>query len=585
MTLPQMFMTLGLSTITIALIFLIRRLRLTAAWRYHLWFLLLAALTLPFLPKEWISIGEQENAGTGISTAFTSSGLAQGNTGVDGNWMQDFGTSVRQFDYSNFNIIFLLVWVSGIIICAFFFLRSNVRLNRIVRTARKVSNTEIHSLFEACKRDLGIQKNISLLASARIQSPMIFGFFNTTILIPKGMEQQMSLNELRYVFLHELQHEKSHHTKVNYLFLLYQILYWFHPLVWAAFREMRVDREIACDDAVLHLLEPVSRKEYGQTILSCVEKQQHGFSPLTNQLSGSKKQIIKRITHIASFRRNSSFTLIKSITLFTAAALFVSMQTPFFTLAYTDENYYDSKDQMMINEDLKTFFDKEEGTFVLTSLKDRRYHIYNKNKSRLRVSPDSTYKIYSALISLEENSITPADSSIKWNGEENEYKEWNRDQTLDTAMKHSVNWYFQDLDRTIGEEKLASYLEQLHYGNQDLSGGVGQYWLESSLKISPVEQVKLLQSFYTNENHFDADNIAAVKSALSLEERGNAKLYGKTGSGIVNGETVNGWFIGFVETNEDTWFFATNINNAGGSKAAEITMSILKDKGLYGEKS
>lgn len=584
MILPQMLMTFGLSTITIAVIFLVRRFRLSAAWRYHLWFLLIAVLTLPFLPKEWISSRKQANVGTGNSSTFTPAGGSQGNPGLDGNWMQDFGTSVNQFDYSNLNMIFLLIWVAGIVTFTFFFLRSHLQLNRIARTAKRVRNTDIHSLFEACKSDLGIQKKVSLLVSSQVRSPMIFGFFRkTTILIPKEMEQHMSLNELRYVILHELQHEKSHHTKVNYIFLSYQILYWFNPFIWIAFREMRVDRELACDDAVLHSLEPVSYKEYGQTILSFFDQQHPGFSTLTNQLSGSKKQIKRRITHIASFRRNSRLRLMKSIALFVATALFVSMQMPFFTLASADEDYYDIKDQKITTEglNLNTYFDGGEGTIVLTSLKDKQYHIYNKNKSRLRVSPDSTYKIYSALISLEENSITPDDSSIKWSGEPNEYKEWNRDQTLDTAMKHSVNWYFQTLDRTIGEDKLAAYLERLDYGNKDLSGGVGEYWLESSLKISPVEQVRLLRSFYTNEQHFDPVNVETVKSALALEEKGDARLYGKTGTGVVNGETVNGWFIGFVETNEDTWFFATNIDDASGSKAAEITMSILKNIGLY----
>jgi bla regulator protein BlaR1 len=155
---------------------------------------------------------------------------------------------------------------------------------------------------------------------------------------------------------------------------------------------------------------------------------------------------------------------------------------------------------------------------------------------------------------------------------------------LDTAMKHSVNWYFQDLDRKIGEDTLATYLERLNYGNKDLSGGVGNYWLESSLKISPVEQVELLRTFYINEQYFNPVNVETVKSALTLEKNGDSMLYGKTGTGIINGETVNGWFIGFVETNDDTWFFATNIQDndtANGSKAAKITLSILKDKGLY----
>ncbi|WP_201712859.1 BlaR1 family beta-lactam sensor/signal transducer [Rossellomorea arthrocnemi] len=576
MILPQMLLTFGFSTITIAVIFLVRRFRLSAAWRYHLWLLLIAALTLPIFPKGLISFGKQMDVASGNSHAITPVGTSQGNSGFNGQWMQDFGTSVNQFDYSNLNKVFLLIWVAGIIALAVFFLSSHLQLNRLAGTARRIRSTDILSLFEKCKQDLGITKKIALLESSQVQSPLTFGFFRTTILLPKGSEQNTPLSELKYVILHELQHEKSHHTKVNYLFLFYQIVYWFNPFIWLAFREMRVDRELACDDAVLHYLDPVSYKEYGHTILSFFEQQQQPrFTTLTNQLSGSKKQIKKRISHIASFRRDSRLRLMKSIAIFVATTLFVLMQLPFFTLALGDEDYYDSKDQPIIDESLNTYFNDVKGSAVLYSLKDDRYHIYNEEKSRLRVSPDSTYKIYSALIGLEVNSITPGDSIIKWNGEPNEYKEWNRDQTLDTAIEHSVNWYFQALDRTTGEDKLSAYLDRLDYGNKDLSGGVGDYWLESSLKISPMEQVELLRSFYTNEQHFDPVNVETVKSALALEEKGDARLYGKTGTGIVNGETVNGWFIGFVETKDDTWFFATNTDQAGGSQAAEITMSIL----------
>ncbi|TFD93654.1 BlaR1 family beta-lactam sensor/signal transducer [Jeotgalibacillus sp. R-1-5s-1] len=580
MILSQMLMTVGLSAITIAVIFLVRHFRLSASWRYHLWFLLIVTLTFPFLPKGWISFSTYINLRTETPVPFAPPEMPETNSGFNGNWTQDFGISVNQLDYSNFNTIFLIIWVAGIIIFSFCFFLSYLKLNQIVKTAQRVRNTAINALFESCKNDLDMKKNISLLVSSHIRSPLIFGFFKVTILIPKELEQKMSLKDLRYVILHELQHEKSYHTKFNYLFLLYQVLYWFNPFVWLAFKEMRLDRELACDDAVLHSLNDDSYKAYGHTILSCYERHPD-FLTITNHLAGSKKQIKKRITHIALFSRNSSNRLIKSRILFVVTTLFIFMQLPLFTLASENEDYYDIKDQKVITEDLSSYFDKEDGTFVLTSLKDNRYRIYNEQKSRLRVPPNSTYKIYSALIGLEEKAITPNDSSFKWNGKTYDYQEWNRDQTLYSAMEYSVNWYFEILDGRIEQDKTAIYLDQFGYGNKDLSGGTGQYWLESTLKISPFEQAKLLRNLYTNEQNFNPVNIETVKSALTLEENSSSKLYGKTGTGVINGDTVNGWFIGFVETNDDTWFFATNIDTGGGSKAAEITLSILKDKGLY----
>lgn len=55
-------------------------------------------------------------------------------------------------------------------------------------------------------------------------------------------------------------------------------------------------------------------------------------------------------------------------------------------------------------------------------------------------------------------------------------------------------------------------------------------------------------------------------------------------TGRVNGQDINGWFIGFIENADNTYFFATNIQNeqhATGSKAADITLSILSDLNIW----
>ena len=52
----------------------------------------------------------------------------------------------------------------------------------------------------------------------------------------------------------------------------------------------------------------------------------------------------------------------------------------------------------------------------------------------------------------------------------------------------------------------------------------------------------------------------------------------------MDGHDVNGWFVGLLEATDNTYFFATNISadeNAAGSDAAEITMSILSDLNIW----
>lgn len=202
----------------------------------------------------------------------------------------------------------------------------------------------------------------------------------------------------------------------------------------------------------------------------------------------------------------------------------------------------------------------------------------------MRVAPNSTYKLYSALFGLENNIITPANSLIRWNGESYPFEAWNKDQTLQSAMTSSVNWYFQSIDEQLGSSAVQNYLRNIGYGNEDLSGDFSSYWMESSLKISPVEQVELLTKLYNNDFGFAPENIKAVKDSIHIASSDTSNFYAKTGTGRVNGQDVNGWFIGFIERTDNTYFFATNIHakdHADGSTAAEITMSVLSNMKIW----
>lgn len=61
-----------------------------------------------------------------------------------------------------------------------------------------------------------------------------------------------------------------------------------------------------------------------------------------------------------------------------------------------------------------------------------------------------------------------------------------------------TNWYFESIDKQLGASTINSYLQQIGYGNENISGDFSSYWMQSSLKISPVEQVELLKNLYRN---------------------------------------------------------------------------------------
>ena len=167
--------------------------------------------------------------------------------------------------------------------------------------------------------------------------------------------------------------------------------------------------------------------------------------------------------------------------------------TPFVSTYATDEKQYQwnttSKNCSEIN--LRNYFGKYEGSFVLYDLKRDVWKIHNIDRAVLRVAPNSTYKIYDSLFGLEEGVITPENSFIAWNGETYPFEAWNADQTLQSAMNSSVNWYFESVDEQLGAANISNYNQEIGYGNENISGDFSTYWMESSLKISPIEQVEL----------------------------------------------------------------------------------------------
>jgi bla regulator protein blaR1 len=578
------------SSFTIAVIMLIKKLfqkQLSAKWQYNLWFLLFIALTLPFISSNLFHFGNHfhlfsVNQSNGISpSTITTRDQEFGNV----NWLQDFSISVNRASPAYLNIVLAVTWIAGILVMAVLTIHAWLKVKNIKRTTSNLKNKEVLVLFEQCKQDLKISRHLIVGESPLVRSPMTFGLLNTYVVFPTHFDEWLSLKDNKYIILHELNHIKYKDIVSNYLIVIYQIVYWFNPLVWLAFREMRIDREIACDMAVLHSLDENSFAEYGSTIINFVDRvSQLRNVSLTNQFNGSKQQIKRRIERIASFTTESRLLKLKSLAIFMLVGIVVASQAPLVSVMADENNQYEFTSKRTVDEDLSEYFSGYNGSFVLYDLKADQYHIYNENKSKLRVSPDSTYKIYLALFGLESNAITRENSSISWNGIQYPFDSWNKDQNLFAAMQNSVSWYFQDLDKRIQQDQIQAYLNQIDYGNGNLSGGIGQYWLESSLKISPVEQVQLLKAFYTNQFGFKEKNVRTVKDSIRLEEKDGARLSGKTGTGIVNNKNINGWFVGYVETNDDTYFFATNIQNeenTNGSNAAKITLSILKDKGIY----
>jgi beta-lactamase regulating signal transducer with metallopeptidase domain len=199
-----------------------------------------------------------------------------------------------------------LFWLVVALVLTVSALACNFKFWRIIRSQRPLTKGRILDLFEDCKTEMGIKTIIGVVVAERVKSPALFGIVRPRLLLPEGIIERLGLDELRYVFLHELAHHKRHDIYLGWLMVVLQVLHWFNPLVWYSFHRMRTDRELACDGLVLEIMGPDNSQAYGQTLVNLFK----GFSQIqfVAGIAGileNKSRLQRRITMIAGFKRGS----------------------------------------------------------------------------------------------------------------------------------------------------------------------------------------------------------------------------------------------------------------------------------------
>lgn len=192
---------------------------------------------------------------------------------------------------------------------------------------------------------------------------------------------------------------------------------------------------------------------------------------------------------------------------------------------------------------------------------------YNPELAHTRVSPCSTFKIPNSLIGLETGVIPDASFTLRWDGKRRPVEAWNRDHDLRSAIRDSVVWYYQELARRVGEQRMRRFVHAFRYGNEDVSGGVDRFWLGGTLRISPDEQVDFLSRLQARTLPVSARSAAIVQDILLQDPPAAGLAYrGKTGSCRDTGAAVpHGWWVGSVEREGRLFVFAALIEGEGAS--------------------
>ncbi|MDR1142531.1 MAG: M56 family metallopeptidase [Planctomycetaceae bacterium] len=228
--------------------------RLHPAWRFGIWLLIIVPLFLHIsVPSSW-----------SIFNLIPS-----------GQKLIDF-VMLPAVGGISLPVLFTTVWVSGCVLMTVIFGRQVWACRQWIKHAHFVKNKHALTIFKRCRLRMNVKLQLRVMESPLVSGPFLIGIIRPILLLPRGMAQTASENQLRTVFLHELAHLKRRDVWSSWVMSVLLVVHWFNPFLWAAIRRMNADREEACDVMALETLNPTERLAYGHALIDIAE---HFLSP------------------------------------------------------------------------------------------------------------------------------------------------------------------------------------------------------------------------------------------------------------------------------------------------------------------
>jgi bla regulator protein BlaR1 len=179
-----------------------------------------------------------------------------------------------------------------------------------------------NELMIQTKETLGIGRNIRFALSQFVPTPMLMGYFKPVILFPFASVNQLDLEQVEAILIHELSHILRQDYVWNWVIAMIQAVLFFNPFVWILVQLLEEERECACDDQVVRIQgRPLN---YAQTLLQLSQLSQSQMAPVGVLQAGGnhKSQLFNRILRITDMNQmNKKITFMQQRFLLLALAL------------------------------------------------------------------------------------------------------------------------------------------------------------------------------------------------------------------------------------------------------------------------
>lgn len=251
------------STLFLLLIFVIIAILrgATAKSRYTVWLVASTKFAMPL--SVFVTLGQWLNLNTFFPYATAVEASISRNVNLVGIASQEsvstgiISITETATKHNEIYCLLTLLWVVGCLsLIALWWRQSQLFKASLGCKNMPTSEREIDLLNDAQAR-FGLTTRVNLIISDSILEPIVLGVWRPAIIIPTGLSQKLTDDELKMVMMHELSHIARRDNLIGIMQMALCCLLWFHPFIWLIKRKLLEERELACDEAVIrHENEP-----------------------------------------------------------------------------------------------------------------------------------------------------------------------------------------------------------------------------------------------------------------------------------------------------------------------------------------
>ncbi len=437
------------------------------------------------------------------------------------------------------------------------------KLKQLITNPLNRKSSKWQTVINGLSSKIYLNRSIRILISPFINSPFVFGIVKPVILLPIQLVTQLSEDEIKSILIHELAHISRNDYVTNLFQVVIESLFFYHPGIKYISEQMRVQREVICDTVAAGICE--NKKTYVNALVK-VEELRLVSNQFAVAAKRNKNELLYRIKCLLSNRpfeieSKKSFNLLLPLVILLA---FFGFTLAAFKSRDTKENQ-----QSHFYSVVAKHLSPAKSSMVVFDTRNEQYLVFNDSISHQRYTPASTFKITSSLIALESGIAENESFTIRWDSiryprepwmnNSTPQKFWLQNHTLQSALKYSVNWFYLELHRLIGRERIQNYINQCNYGNNVEGTSLDNFWFNGTLKISAFEQVEFLKKLNSQSlTGFSRGAQKKVKAIMLNESMSGYKIYGKSGTGEIMDNKLICWYVGMLEVNNNTYIFAFN---------------------------